>query len=171
VANDNNVCPGTLLEISRLIRGCLQQGCVVDIERLGQFRRTEGGGYQFVPLLRPRVFLAYTVEDAAKVELLHQALLAHDIEPWLDRCDLLPGQNWPRTIEKAIEMSDFFVACLSRNSVLKRSVFQAEMRYAMDCARRLPIDSIYFIPARLEECPVPLPIKQNVQYVDLFPSS
>ena len=33
----------------------------------------------------------------------------------------------------------------------------------------MPLDAIYFIPVRLEECPVPLRISKQFQYVDLFP--
>jgi hypothetical protein len=40
----------------------------------------------------------------------------------------------------------------------------------MDCARNAPLDSIYFIPVRLEHCEVPQQIRRQLQYVDLFPT-
>ncbi len=43
------------------------------------------------------------------------------------------------------------------------------MRYALDCASCMPLDDIYLIPVRLEECPVPVCISRELQYVDLFP--
>ncbi|MGB9605764.1 MAG: hypothetical protein ACPL88_07805, partial [Bryobacteraceae bacterium] len=46
---------------------------------------------------------------------------------------------------------------------------QAELRYALDCARRVPLDQTYLIPVRLEECRVPTRIRNKIQYVDLFP--
>ena len=82
---------------------------------------------------------------------------------------LLPGQNWPRAIESAIETSDFFIACFSENSVGKRGGFQAEIRYALDCARRVPLDEIFLVPVRLDDCRVPRPIRNELQYIDLFP--
>jgi hypothetical protein len=100
---------------------------------------------------------------------LYDALRASGFEPWLDRKKLLPGQDWPRAIQRAIEVSDFFVACLSRRALQKRGSFQTELRYALDCARRQPLDRVYFIPLRLEDCPVPARISQETQYVDLFP--
>jgi hypothetical protein len=103
------------------------------------------------------------------VEHLCEILEAAGFDAWMDRRKLLPGQNWPRAIERAIENADFFVACLSHHSVNKRSCFQGEMRFALDCARRVPFDQVYFVPARLEACSVPLRIEQQLQCVDLFP--
>ena len=41
--------------------------------------------------------------------------------PWLDRKKLLPGQVWTRCIDRAIENSDFFVACFSTVSAVVRA--------------------------------------------------
>jgi hypothetical protein len=82
---------------------------------------------------------------------------------------LLPGQNWPRSIEDAIESTDFVIACFSQNSVSKKGGFQAEIRYALDCARRVPLDDVFLIPVRLDGCLVPSSIRREIQYIDLFP--
>jgi hypothetical protein len=140
----------------------------VEIDGLGVFR-PRGGDYQFFPATGPKVFIAYAQEDLVSAEKLYGALQSRGIEPWLDRKKLLPGQNWPRAIERAIEVSDFFVACLSRKSIRKKGQFQTELRYALDCSKRVPQDDIYFIPVRLEECAVPPRISHEIQYVDLFP--
>ena len=89
--------------------------------------------------------------------------------PWMDIRKLLPGQNWPRAIENAIEIADFFVACFSSTSVNKRGGFQAEIRYALDCARRAPLDDIFMVPVRLDACRVPRAIQREIQYLDLYP--
>ena len=155
--------------VAAVIRRCLAEGRRVEIERLGEFRPVRGGGFRFVPERRPSVFLAYVREDTAQVERLASVLSQCGFDPWIDQRKLLPGQNWPRAIERAIEVTDFFVACFSRNSVSKRSRFQGELRYALDCARKIPLDQIYFVPARLEPCTVPLSIKQQMQMIDLYP--
>jgi len=155
-------------QLAQLISLCLQEGSAVEIDGLGVFL-PRNGGFVFQPAPGPRVFIAYVQEDAAQAERLYTALRQEGMEPWLDRKKLIPGQNWPRGIERAIEVSDFFLACLSRQAVRKRGQFQAELRYALDCARRQPLDSIYLIPVRLEECPVPARISREFQYVDLFP--
>ncbi len=100
---------------------------------------------------------------------LYAALEAAGFRPWMDQKKLMPGQNWPRAIEGAIETSDFFVACLSHRAIGKRGTFQSEMRYALDCARDTPLDYVFFLPLRLEECRVPARIRAILQYVDLFP--
>ena len=79
------------------------------------------------------------------------------------------GQNWPRRIEDAIASSDFFIPCFSARSVRKRGGFQAELRFALSCASRIPLDDVYLIPVRLNECRVPARIQREIQYVDLYP--
>jgi hypothetical protein len=81
----------------------------------------------------------------------------------------MPGQDWPRRIQDAIESADFFIACFSVNSVNKRGGFQVEVRQALECARRIPLDDVFLIPARLDDCRVPVRIQRETQYVDLFP--
>ncbi len=156
-------------KVARLVRQALEEGAAVEIDGVGLFRPLSGGGYEFVAQSKPQVFLAYVEEDYARVHRLYQQLRAAGCEPWLDRKKLLPGQNWPRAIEQAIEISNFVLPCFSRRSACKRGHFQAELRYALDCAARLPLDDVYIIPIRLEECPVPLRIRRELQYVDLFP--
>lgn len=158
----------TMDELARILRQCLQEGRHVEIDGLGTFRAV-AGEFRFEPDHRRRVFLAYAVEDAAKINRLYEALSIRGFDPWMDRRKLRPGQNWPRAIERAIRQSDFFVPCFSNLSGEKRGRFHAELRYAMDCALDQPLDQIYIVPVRLEECPVPRQLQEQVQYVDLFP--
>jgi hypothetical protein len=156
-------------DLAILICRSLQRSATVEIDGLGVFRRDEAGQISFRGGTRPRVFIAYAVEDAALAERLYADLKARGFAPWLDRRKLLPGQNWPLRIREAIEGADFFVACFSRNSVGKRGGFQAEVRYALECASCVPLDDVYLIPARLDACRVPVRITRETQFVDLFP--
>jgi TIR domain len=151
-----------------VIRG-LARGHAVEIDGLGTFHPDARSGFRFEPRGQPQVFLAYVTEDAAEAGRLYDALEGEGFSVWMDVRKLLPGQNWPRAIESAIEMSDYFVACFSSASVNKRGGFQAEVRYALDCARRMPLDDIFVAPVRLDECRVPRSIQRELQYVDLFP--
>lgn len=159
----------TLEGVARVLRECLMRGRSVEIDRVGTFRPSSSGGFQFLPDERPAVFLAYVEEDRPAVLRLYDRLESAGFLPWMDCRNLLPGQNWPRAIEGAISTSDFFVACLSQRAVGKRGMFQSELRYALDCAKRTPLDSVYFVPVRLEQCRVPARIQAHVQYLDLFP--
>jgi hypothetical protein len=136
---------------------------------LGAFGFDEEDRVIFEPNGRIRVFLAYAEEDRTEVRKLYRALREAGFEPWMDQEKLLPGQNWPRAIERAIELSDFFLGCFSRRSAVKRGHFQSELRYALDLATRVPLEDIFLVPVRLNPCEVPRRIARKTQYVDLFP--
>lgn len=161
---------GTALEhLAAIVVEGLAAGKAVEIDGLGVFYPAAKSWFRFEPYTQPRVFVAYAKEDREPAVRLYDRLEQCGFRPWMDIRKLLPGQNWPRAIESAIEISDFFVACFSRTSAGKRSGFQAELRYALDCARRAPLDEIYMVPVRLDACRVPRAIRREIQYVDLFP--
>ena len=158
--------------IVRVLRQALEQGATVEIDGLGKFvpsGRRGVRGVRFVGQTQPRVFIAYVQEDLSLIRKLYRAFEQHGFRPWLDKKQLLPGQNWPRAIETAIQTSDFFVACFSRRATSKRGSFHSELRYALQCASQVPLDEIFFIPLRLDDCVVPRRISRQVQYLDLFP--
>lgn len=156
-------------QLADLIKWSLKRSPRVEIEGLGVFERGNAGSVLFREASGPRVFIAYATEDIAAAQKLFNDLEGRGYAPWLDRRKLLPGQNWPRRIEDAIANANFFIACFSSGSVKKRGGFQTELRYALDCASRMPIDEVFLIPVRLDECRVPFRIQRETQYVDLFP--
>ena len=152
-----------------LLNECLASGEPVHIDELGIFMPCPNNGFRFIPNQLQRVFIAYVQEDVVFARKLYRDLTNRGFSPWMDKKKLLPGQNWPRAIESAIETSDFFIPCFSRNSVSKRGVFHSELRYALDCAARLPLDEIFIIPVRLDSCIIPHTVEAHIQHVDLFP--
>ena len=152
----------------QVIDSCVREQGPIEIDGLGSFE-LDDDRVIFQPNDRPRVFLAYAREDRAQVKKLYRALQSSGFEPWMDEEKLLPGQNWPRAIERSIELADFFVICFSRRSVAKRSYFHSELRYALDVAACVPLDEIFLVPVRLSDCHVPLQIARYTQYIDLFP--
>ena len=155
--------------IADILRQERLDGGHVEVEGLGRFEPGKDSGFQFFSETKPRVFIAYVEEDQERVSHLYDALEAHGFQPWMDKRKLLPGQNWPRAIEAAIQTSDFFVACFSKRAACKRGSFHSELRFALECAARVPLDEIFLIPVRLEACVVPARISAQTQYVDLFP--
>ncbi len=153
----------------RLVDRCLREGASIEIDGMGSFQLNAEKRVVFEPTSRGRVFLAYAEEDGAEVRKLYGALQRAGFEPWMDKEKLLPGQNWPRAIERAIDLSDFFVGCFSHRSTVKRGHFQRELGYALDVAVSIPAEDIFFIPVRLDACHLPSQIVKTVQYVDLFP--
>jgi hypothetical protein len=152
-----------------MLRDALEHGATVEIDGLGTFIPGGKRGMRFVGQSKPRVFIAYVQEDLSAAKKLYQVFQQQGFRPWLDKKKLLPGQNWPRAIETAIQTSDFFVACFSRRATSKRGSFHSELRYALNCASQVPLDEIFFIPLRLDSCVVPRRIARQVQYLDLFP--
>jgi formylglycine-generating enzyme required for sulfatase activity len=115
-----------------------------------------------------RIFLCHASEDKPRVAELYHKLKAAGYHPWLDKEDLLPGQDWRREIEKIIrDRYNIVVVCLSCNSVTKRGVVQQEIKWALDVLDQTPEGTIYLIPARLEPCDVPDRLSQ-VHWVNLF---
>jgi hypothetical protein len=155
--------------IVRVLRETLERGESVEIDGLGTLLPGGKQGFRFVPQTRPRVFIAYVQEDLSFAKKLYRAFEESGFRPWLDKRRLMPGQNWPRAIETAIQTSDFFVACFSRRAISKRGSFHSELRYALSCAARVPLDEIFLIPLRLDNCVVPRRISKQIQYLDLFP--
>ena len=156
-------------ELALLIFRSLDRDGRVEVDGLGVFRKDDRGRISLRESNRTRVFIAYAREDSELAEKLYLALEARGFSPWMDLRKLMPGQNWPRRIQDAIENADYFIACFSTNSVGKRGGFQAEVRYALDCANRIPLDDVYLVPVRLDACRVPARISRETQYIDLFP--
>jgi hypothetical protein len=102
-----------------------------------------------------QIFLCHASEDKAAVEAIYDRLKALGYQPWLDKKDLLPGQRWRSEIPKAIRAADYIVICLSKNSVAKRGYVQNEFMLALDVLRDIPDGTIYAIPVRLDDCPIP----------------
>jgi hypothetical protein len=114
-----------------------------------------------------QIFLCYARLDRRKVEDIYQKLSDAGFKPWMDKKDLLPGERWKSSIQKAVRRSDFFLACLSANSVNKRGFLQKEINDALDIWREKLDSDIYLIPARLEDCEMPESLR-DFQWVDLF---
>lgn len=114
-----------------------------------------------------KIFLCHSSADKPVVKQLHDLLLKHGAAPWLDAEQLLPGQDWNLEINKALDVSDAILICLSRNSVDKEGYVQREVRIALDRALEMPEGRIFLIPVRLEECELPSRLR-SYQYVDLF---
>ena len=155
--------------VARVVREALRKGAAVQIDGLGTFLPDSPERFHFVQQRATKVFIGYVHEDAELASRLFDDLLKRGFDPWMDRRKLLPGQNWPRAIENALEGADFAITCFSCRAVNKRGGFQAEIRYALECARRMPLDDVFLVPLRLDHCRVPARVAQEVQYIDMFP--
>jgi hypothetical protein len=154
--------------LAELITRCLREGAPIEIDGLGKFELDQEE-VVFRPNNRIRVFLSYAKEDQATVKKLYDELQKAGFEPWMDVAKLMPGQDWPRAIQQAIDVTDFILVNFSHRSVGKRGHFQCELRHALEAADRMPLGEIFLVPVRLSECDVPNEIARTTQYIDLFP--
>jgi hypothetical protein len=117
-----------------------------------------------------QIFISYAREDSDEVEQLYTRLFYAGFNPWMDKKDILPGERWEHSIEKAIKSSDFVLVFLSNKSVNKRGFLQREIREALDLWKEKLEDDIYLIPVRLEDCEVP-GILSEFQWVNIYDST
>lgn len=102
-----------------------------------------------------RVFLSYAPDDRTTVQHLYHRLRDDGFQPWMDREDLLPGQDWKIEIRKAIRQSGAVVVCLSSRAVTRSGQFQREMKQALEVYEEQPEGTIYLIPIKLDACDIP----------------
>ncbi len=115
-----------------------------------------------------KVFLCHAHDDKIKARDLYSALKLCGTHPWLDAEDLLPGQAWQIEIPKALEDSEVIIILLSKSSVNKEGYVQKEIKFSLDKALEKREDSIFLIPARLEDCEVPYSLSSKYHWVNLF---
>lgn len=114
----------------------------------------------------PKIFLCHASEDKDTVASVHAQLHAFGFQPWLDKIDLLPGDDWQCEIPKVIKASDFVMVFLSTTSVSKRGYVQKEFKLALDVLDECPEGTIYLIPVKLDDCNVPQKFA-HLHYVSL----
>ncbi len=120
-----------------------------------------------VPNNALKVFLCHASGDKPYVRDLYKRLVREGIDVWLDQEKLLPGQDWRVEIPRAVQEADVVVICLSHKSITKEGYIQKEIKFALDSAEEKPDGTIFLIPARIEDCPVPEKLTRW-QWVDLF---
>jgi TIR domain len=114
-----------------------------------------------------KIFLCYAHEDEEDVLKVYLRLKDEGFCPWMDKRDLLPGQNWRMEIPQVIKSSDFFLAFFSENSVSKRGYVQKEYKLAHSTLEEMPEGQIFLIPVRLGKCNIPASFK-DIHRCDLF---
>jgi len=113
-----------------------------------------------------KVFLCHAHSDAAAVRALYSRLKADGVDAWLDKENIVAGQDWEYEIRKAVRESDIVIVCLSKQ-FNQKGYRQNEVRSALEEANLQPEGEIFIIPARLEECDY-LESLRRFHGVDLF---
>ena len=104
----------------------------------------------------PHAFISYIREDQQTVDRLCEELRARNVEVWLDRDSIDPGQNWENAVRKAIKQGAFFLACFSRAYLARQQTYMhEELALAATILGEAGSHSGWFIPVKLTDCEVP----------------
>ena len=77
-----------------------------------------------------KVFISYSHSDSSLAARVSKALRKTGLTVWDAEVNLLPGDNWPAQVGRALEESDAMVVLLTPNSIRSPHV-KAEMAYAL----------------------------------------
>lgn len=103
-----------------------------------------------------RVFISYIREDWPKIRSIIDFLRRRDIDVWVDRDMLRPGERWADLVRRGISEGDFFIACFSdKFSERKRSYMNEELTIAIEELRKRKREDPWFIPIKLSRCTIP----------------
>ena len=121
------------------------------------------------------VFISYCHENKDVVDKLCHALSLKGVSVWIDRNNIKPGMPWKQAIQQAIHHGDFFIACFSKEYNARDKTFmEKELSIAIEKLQQKPVDRIWFIPVKLNECEIPDinigegETLQSLQYVNLY---
>jgi hypothetical protein len=81
------------------------------------------------------VFVSYAREDQTQAREIYVHLVKAGFSAWIDKTELVGGENWEVKIRDTISSSRVFLACLSSPSVSKRGYVQAERKQALKVLR------------------------------------
>lgn len=103
---------------------------------------------------RPKVFICYMKEDLGRAREIYHHLRSVGVDPWLDKEQLVHGDDWEEEIRKAVAKADLFVVCLQPR--LDRPGFrQKEVSRAKEAAELRPPGTPFIIPFIVEPCELP----------------
>lgn len=116
-----------------------------------------------------RVFLSYANPDLKLVCSLYEKLREAGFMPWMNKKDILAGENWRNAINRAMKQADFILLCFSSAAIDYEEYSQMERKIAELILKMLPYSTARVIPIRLTECEIPEPWDEW-QWIDLFDS-
>jgi hypothetical protein len=105
--------------------------------------------------MNDKVFISYAKEDYTFAEKLYDFLKDSNFKPWLDKKEILPGQDWNYILRKSLREANYIILLLSHTSVQKRGYVQREFKLALEYYEEKLEDDIYLIPLKIDDCEIP----------------
>lgn len=113
------------------------------------------------------IFISYSHEDKPQAQTLARNLIQARKNVWIDEWEINAGDSLIERVEDALGSADAILILLSENSV-QSAWCQKELRSGL--LRELERKSTLVIPVRLDDCEVPLFLREK-RWIDLRKSS
>lgn len=114
-----------------------------------------------------RIFIIYSHKDKEAARKLTAELRKMGYNPWLDEEEIIPGQNWNKAINQAIENSSAALFLASQNTLEEGSFVLSEIKAAREVLRVERDVHSPVIPVMLEESELPKELA-SIHAVKLF---
>jgi hypothetical protein len=112
----------------------------------------------------PKAFVSYAGQDGELAEAIARGLIAEGIEIFLDRWEILPGDNFVQKLNEGLRRAEFFILLLSSYSLNrvwpKAEQDAATVRMVEDNARVIPVN----LGVRSQDLP---PLLRVIHWVSL----
>jgi hypothetical protein len=105
--------------------------------------------------MNKRIFIIYSHKDIELARTLTEQLKAKGYNPWLDEQEIVPGQNWAKAINQAIEKSSIALFLSSKNIENSQGFAMKEIKVARELLRANQESHSPIIPVYLEESKLP----------------
>ncbi len=127
-------------------------------------------GIIYFPVMSAKIFISYGERDYETAGKLYDDLKAAGFSPWMNKKNILPGQDWKLETRQAILESSYFLVLLSEISLSAKGYFWKELKTAMKTLDEMPPSEIFILPVRLDACKSAYESLRDIQHTDLFPS-
>jgi hypothetical protein len=115
---------------------------------------------------KPTALISYSRKDRETVDGLARRLSSRGIRTWMDTKQIIGGY-WQTEIKRGLRHSNFFIACLSRNTAQPGDVLRFEYASALEIQQERLEGDIFIVPVRLEPCEIPEAFSK-FQTIDLY---
>ncbi|MCU0432352.1 MAG: toll/interleukin-1 receptor domain-containing protein [Bacteroidia bacterium] len=106
---------------------------------------------------KPKVFISYSRQDSRFADCIVCEIKNAGGDPWLDREQIKPGDEWPELTLNTLKASDYTILILSRQSVNSKGFVQEEFLEAIKEMKRR--NRKYIFTFKTDDCEIPEPLR------------
>ena len=120
------------------------------------------------PNIEPAIFICHANEDKNYAMKLYEKLQNAGFKPWMDKRNIRVGEDWDKSVEKAIQKIDYFIVLQSRamNQKIEGYLYD-EIHIALKRQDKFKEGMTFIIPVKIEDCEVLEELK-HLHTIDLL---